>query len=154
MQYPSGFGQGSAYSLDPADSYPAATAADGQTFGDQGREVIEAFSAVYGPQEAENAWLAEHNQAIGASFAGGGTVPGAYGSAQNVTAHGGEFVLTRAQYDALAGAGAYGGGGVGGGGGGYWAHAHDIVLDGRVVGRAVEPYVTGAQARVARVGLG
>jgi hypothetical protein len=149
MQFPSGYGQGSAYSLDPADMGPGNRAADNQSFGDQSAETIGAFVATYGSQDAEAAWIAEHNQATGNAFAGGGTVPGAYGSPTNITAHGGEFVLTREQFDGLVG-GAYGGGM----GGGDWAHSHDIVLDGRVVGRAMEPYVTGAQGRAARVGLG
>jgi hypothetical protein len=148
MQFPSGYGQGSAYSLDPADMGPGNRAADNQSFGDQSAETIGAFVATYGPEAAEAAWIAEHNQATGNAFAGGGTVPGAYGSPRNITAHGGEFVLTREQFDGLLGSPG------GGGGGGDWSHGHDIVLDGRVVGRAMEPYVTGAQAHTARIEYG
>jgi hypothetical protein len=60
-------------------------------------------------------------------------------------------LMTTNQVDTAVTGGQHGGGGDGGG---YWAHGHDIVLDGRVVGRAVEPYVSGAQASAVRLGLG
>jgi hypothetical protein len=81
-------------------------------------------------------------------YASGGVVPGPTGAARLATVHGGEGVFTPDQMAALA---RYGGGG---GDAGYWAHGHAIYLDGRLVGEALEPEITGAQTRSARLVLG
>jgi hypothetical protein len=47
-----------------------------------------------------------------------------------------------------------GGGQHGDGDAGYWDHTHPIYLDGRLVGEALEPAITGAQSRAVRLGLG
>jgi hypothetical protein len=77
-------------------------------------------------------------------YATGGMVPGAAGRPRLAVVHGGEGVFTPEQMAVL---GSY----MSGGGG---DHGHDIVLDGQIVGRTLEPYVSGSQGRVARLELG
>jgi murein DD-endopeptidase MepM/ murein hydrolase activator NlpD len=84
QQYPSGNQGGSVYALStPQDSQTAGgRAADGQSFKDQGQDVIQMFVNTYGPQEAERRWLEEHNRAAGGG-GGDGTPPYAAGGGLN-----------------------------------------------------------------------
>jgi hypothetical protein len=147
-QYPSGYGQGSAYT--PTDMGEYNQAADGQEFREQSSETITAFVATYGSQDAEAAWIAEHNESIGASYASGGVVPGPYGRATNITAHGGEVVFTRDQLAALWGGGSGGMGGSGGDGGVTVV----VEIDGQRFAQATAPYVQGETDRLVRLRLG